>query len=271
MAGELAGRTAVVIGTSPNIGAGIGLSLAAAGASVACVDADGWTANKAAAEIRDRGGIAVGLACDVSDQFSAEDAFGSVTAKLGLPDVLVNGAVKYNTKGVLAMPLDEWRSQLTVMLDSTFVCTKLFAQALVEAERPGSVINLLSTAAHQGEPGNIGYGTAKGGLLNFTRSAAVELARFGIRVNSVTPTSTDPAEWQERTVRWGSREPDPGVLAQLEVAAPQVPLGRLPRPSDYGAAVVFLASAAADMITGIDLPVDAGSLARYWRRMPESE
>lgn len=70
----------------------------------------------------------------------------------------------------------------------------------------GSIINIISTAGHQGEPGNIAYGTAKGGLLNVTRSVAMELAAHGIRVNSITPTATDPAESFERAQRWGRAE-----------------------------------------------------------------
>lgn len=101
-----------------------------------------------------------------------------------------------------------------------------------------------------------------------TRSAAVELAPYGIRVNSLTPTATDPTEANERAARWGVAGIDEAVVAALAVARSQVPLRQLPAPSDYGRAAVFLASDAAHMITGIDLPVDAGSLARYWRTKP---
>ena len=122
----------------------------------------------------------------------------------GVPaDVLVNGVVRYNTKGIRTMSVGEWREQIGVMLDAAFVCTKHLTDGLISAGRPGSVVNLISTVGHQGEPGNVGYCTAKGGLLNFTRSVAMELAPYGIRVNSLTPTATDPAQAQERARRWG--------------------------------------------------------------------
>ena len=111
-------------------------------------------------------------------------------------DILVNGAVIFNTKGVLNMPLAEWSRQITVILTGAFLCTKYVAQLMVDQGRKGNIINIISTAGHQGEPWNVGYSTGKSGLLNFTRSVAMELAEHGIRVNSLTPTATDAAEAQ---------------------------------------------------------------------------
>jgi NAD(P)-dependent dehydrogenase (short-subunit alcohol dehydrogenase family) len=172
---SLAGSVAAVVGTSPNIGTGIALRLAAAGARVACVDRDAGTAKNAATEVRD-----------------ATAAVSGIRAGLGLIDVLVNGPVVYLEKGIREMSLAEWRAQLSVLLDGTFLFTKHVTEALIGAGRPGAVINLVSTAGHQGEPGNIGYTTAKGGVVNMTRAAAMDLAPYGIRVNSLTPTATDP-------------------------------------------------------------------------------
>ena len=265
---SLAGSVATVVGTSPNIGTGIALRLAAAGARVACVDRDEAMAKRAAEEVRREGGEATAVACDVTVEQEVVDAVRAIAAELGLIDVLVNGSVVYLEKGIREMSLAEWRSQLAVLLDGTFLFTKHVTAALIDAGRPGCVINLVSTAGHQGEPGNIGYTTAKGGLLNLTRSAAVELAPFGIRVNSLTPTATDPGEGLERGRRWGIQGVADAHVTALRAAAAQVPLGELPSPSDYGDAAVFLASPAARMITGTDLRVDAGSLAKYWRVKP---
>jgi NAD(P)-dependent dehydrogenase (short-subunit alcohol dehydrogenase family) len=114
----------------------------------------------------------------------------------------------------------------------------------------------------------VGYGTGKGGLLNFTRSVAMELAEHGIRMNSLTPTATDPAEGRERAAEWGVPWPPPrrgqrrrGLLPD---ASQGVPLLKLPSPRHYARAAVFLASEDAEMITGFDLRVDAGAVARYW-------
>lgn len=266
--GPLAGHTAVMVGTSPNIGAGIAIELARAGARVGCIDRDLHLAALTAKDIREEGGTACAVDCDASDPAEVSRAVSAVIEALGPVDLLVNGAVVYAVNGLLDMEFPQWRRQLAVMLDGAFLFSSIIARKLAADGRAGAIVNLISTAGHQGEPGNIGYTTAKGGLLNMTRSAATELAPYGIRVNSLTPTATDPAEALERAARWGVRGPDAATQASLSVAAGQVPLGRLPSPSDYGRAAVFLFSDAARMITGIDLPVDAGSLARYWRVKP---
>ncbi|ETZ39909.1 SDR family NAD(P)-dependent oxidoreductase [Mycobacterium intracellulare] len=257
-----------MVGTSPNIGAGIAAELGRAGAAVGCVDRDPHLAALAAKDIGDDGGRAHAVGADAADPAAVSHAISEVTDTLGPIDVLVNGAVIYAVKGLLDMEFEQWRRQLSVMLDSAFLFSSAIARQLVADGRGGAIINVISTAGHQGEPGNIGYATAKGGLLNMTRSAAVELAPYGIRVNSLTPTATDPTEANERAARWGVAGIDEAVVAALAVARSQVPLRQLPAPSDYGRAAVFLASDAAHMITGIDLPVDAGSLARYWRTKP---
>jgi NAD(P)-dependent dehydrogenase (short-subunit alcohol dehydrogenase family) len=265
---SLAGSVAAVIGTSANIGTGIALGLAKAGARVACVDKDSSQAKHAAGEVQAAGGQSMAVTCDVTSEPEVTGALAAIRAELGLVDVLVNGPVIYLEKGIRQMSLAEWRRQLSVLLDGAFLFTKHVAEALIEAGRPGSVINLVSTAGHQGEPGNIGYTTAKGGIMNMTRAAAMDLAPFGIRVNSLTPTATDPGEGIERGRRWGVTGVTDAHVAALDIAASQVPLGTLPRPSDYGHAAVFLASPAARMITGTDLRVDAGSVAKYWRVKP---
>jgi NAD(P)-dependent dehydrogenase (short-subunit alcohol dehydrogenase family) len=264
----LVGRTALMVGTSPNIGAGIAVELGRAGARVGCVDRDPQLAALTAKDIADLGGTAHAVGCDATEPDDVARAVDEVTAALGPVDILVNGAVVYAVRGLLEMEFGDWRRQLSVMLDGAFLFSTRVARDLVATSRAGAIVNIISTAGHQGEPGNIGYTTAKGGLLNMTRSAATELAPHGIRVNSLTPTSTDPAEAQERAARWGVPGPDDATLGALALAARQVPLGQLPTPSDYGLAAVFLCSDNARSITGIDLPVDAGSLARYWRTKP---
>ncbi len=185
---------------------------------------------------------------------------------------MVNGAVVFHWGGVLDMPLGAWRRQTDVILTGAFLFTKHVAQQIIDQGRGGSVINIVSTAGHQGEPGNIGYCTAKSGLLNFTRSVAMELSQYGIRVNSLTPTATDAAEGRERAARWGVEWPTPrhGQRAKglLRDASQGAPLLKLPSPRHYAAAAVFLASDDAEMITAFDLRVDAGAVSRYWLWSP---
>ena len=265
---KLAGRTALVTGTSPNIGAGIAIGLAAAGASVVCADRNRAFADGAAREIETTGGRALGVEVDVADEASVAKLFDAAERVLGIVDVVVNNAVVFDQRGILDMPLAAWRTQLGVILDGAFLCTREAARRMIRAGRQGSIVNVISTAGHQGQPGNVGYCTGKSGLLNFTRSIAMELASHGIRVNSLTPTATDPSEGAERAERFGAKPTPPEVFAVFEKFRRGVPMQRLPKPSDYVGAVVFLCSDDAAMITGADLRVDGGALARYWAWNP---
>jgi NAD(P)-dependent dehydrogenase (short-subunit alcohol dehydrogenase family) len=258
----LAGRTAVVTGTGPNIGAGIALELAAAGARVWTLDHDAAHAERCAEEIREKGGWAAPLRCDVADEADVTRAFEIVEADRSA-DILVNGAAIYIEKGLLSMSVEEWTRQLGVILTGAFLMTKLFVGPMVERGE-GCVINLASTAAHQGQPGNIGYCSAKSGILNFTRSAAMELAELGVRVNTLTPTATGTVELRERAEAWGVDPPTEAGEARRARSRSRIPMKQLPEPHDYGRAAVFLASEDARMITGTDLRVDAGATARYW-------
>lgn len=186
-------------------------------------------------------------------------------AAFGKVDVLVNNAAFFNKKGVIDMPFEEWNRQTGVILGGAFLFTKHACTSMIELGVRGAVINIVSTAGHQGEPGNVDYSTAKCGLLNFTRSVAMELVGHGIRVNSLTPTATDPAESFEWAARWGRAARTPERLDRvMKPFRSRVPMQKLPASSDYGRATVFLASDDAGMITGTDLRVDAGAIARYW-------
>jgi NAD(P)-dependent dehydrogenase (short-subunit alcohol dehydrogenase family) len=264
---KLEGKVAIVTGTSPNIGAGIAEGLAGEGARLVCIDLQPENAAQCAAAITRQGGQAIGIACDITSEAQVEATVDRVRQEFGGVDILVNNAGVLGGAGVLDMPLDQWSRQIAVNLAGTFLCTKHVARLMVEQGRGGSIIVIVSTAGHQGQAGNIGYSTSKGGLLNFTRAAAMDLARYGIRVNSLTPTATDPAESIERATAWGRppRERRAGGGLDFRRA---IPLGQLPSPRHYARAAVFLASDDAEMITGIDLRVDAGAIAKYWPWMP---
>ncbi|MCH7736350.1 MAG: SDR family oxidoreductase [Chloroflexi bacterium] len=272
---KLEGKVALVTGTSPNIMGGIAEGLAEEGADLVCVDINPEYAEQCAKSVVSGGRRAIAIACDVTDEAQVTAAVEQAKEAFGGVDILINGATVFNWKGVLDMPLDEWRRQTDVMLTGAFLFTKLAAKQMIDLGRKGSMINIISTAGHQGEPGNIGYGTSKGGLLNFTRSVAMELAKYRIRVNSLTPTATDRTEGLERAKRWGVEWPGPrlgqrsgGWLADPSTGSP---LQKLPSPSHYAKAAAFLASDEAEMITGVDLRVDAGAIAKYWIWDPGAE
>ena len=251
---SLAGSVAAVVGTSPNIGTGIALQLAAAGARVACVDKDEEMAKHAAGEIHAAGGDAIAIACDVTSESDVIRALAAIRAEFGLVDVLVNGPVIYLEKGIRQMSLGEWRQQLSVLLDGTFLFTKFVAESLIAAGRPGAVINLVSTAGHQGEPGNIGYTTAKGGIVNMTRAAAMDLAPYGIRVNNVAPDFV-PTPALESVI---SDEIAYSTPTGLQIG---IPMGRPGKVTDVSNCVVFLASNLSSYITGTTLHPDGGTHA----------
>jgi NAD(P)-dependent dehydrogenase (short-subunit alcohol dehydrogenase family) len=265
---KLTGKVAIVTGTSPNIGGGIAGGLADEGAKVVCVDIVEDNAQQCAAWIRKRGGDALGLVADTTDEAQVAAMVARAREAYGGVDILVNNAGILGGESVLAMPLARWTRQLAVNLTGTFLVTQQVASLMVEQNRGGSIIVIVSTAGHQGQAGNIGYCTSKSGLLNFTRAAAMDLAPHRIRVNSLTPTATDQEEGLERAVEWGRARPE--RRGRLLDFVKMIPAGTLPSPRHYARAAVFLASDDAEMITGFDLRVDAGAIAKYWPWIPNA-
>jgi 3-oxoacyl-[acyl-carrier protein] reductase len=268
---KLADKVAVVTGCGPNINGGIAYGLADEDAKIVCIDRRSDYAVACAKAIKGRGGQAVAVTCDVTLEEDVLASIHQAEATFGPIDILVNGAVVQIRKGLLDVSLAEFRQQLEVCQIGAFLFTKHVAQSMIGHGRRGSIINIGSTEGHQGNPGNIAYGTAKGALLQFTRTAAMDLAPYGIRVNSLSPTGTDPTEGLARAAEWDV------TWEQALTAAPRadvsfgdqgVPLGKRPSPSHYARGVVFLASDDSEMITGVDLRVDGGAVSRYWRWNP---
>jgi len=263
MANRLLGKVAIVTGVSPNIGGGIAEVLAEEGSAVVCVDRDAANASDCARAIQALGGRALGIQCDVRDEPQVQAVVDRAVQAFGHVDVLVNGAAYYNMKGLLEMSLAEFRDQTDLILAGTFLFTKHVAASMIRLRRLGSIIHLASTEAHQGNPKNVAYCTAKAGLLNMARANAMELASHGIRVNSLTPTATHPGESADRAERWGRPRPD--ITDHLAIKRGRLlPTGEPPSPRDYAYGVVYLASDEARLVTGTDLRVDSGAIARYW-------
>lgn len=269
--GRLDGKVAIVTGTGPNIGSGLALGLAREGATVACNDVRPEQVEKALGRVHAAGGTGMGIPGDVTDEVSVQANVQKVIDAYGKVDILVNAAAILGGKGVLDYDLQDFERQVRVILSGTFLYTKYVAQAMIDRNIQGSIICILSTAAWQGQPGNVGYCTAKSGLINFVRSAAMELAQYGIRVNGFTPTATQPdnpevIEQRQRAAAQG--EGGSRVGGFMSEFARMVPMGKLPTPTDYAPAVVFLASDDSRMITGTDIKVDAGATAKYWPWIP---
>ena len=134
---RLEGKTALITGTSPNICGGIAEGLAEEGANIVCVDLQPDYANQCAESIIKRGGQAIGVVCDVTDPDQVKAAVQRSKEVFGSLDLLVNDAVLFNRKGVLEMPLEEWRKQIDVLLTGAFLFTKHVAELMIQQGRKG--------------------------------------------------------------------------------------------------------------------------------------
>ncbi len=246
---NLNGRVALVTGAGPNIGGEIAATLARAGALVICNDLRVDLAQEAANKIVSEGGRAIAVPCDISNEDAVRAMYETAYSHFGLPvSILVNNAGISLPKGLLDTTYEEWLRVTGIILGGTYNNCREFARRLIEAELPGAIVNIGSTSGHRGRKNAIAYCTSKGGILNFTRALAVELAPFGIRVNSVSPTKTG------------------GALAGGSAASrdfSEIPLQRLGRPEDQANAVLFAVSDLASFITGEDIRVDGGTLATW--------
>jgi 3-oxoacyl-[acyl-carrier protein] reductase len=142
----------------------------------------------------------------------------------------------------------EWDEVLNVNLKGSFFCTQAVVRQLVERDKPGSIVNLASSAAFRSSPRGVHYVSSKAGIIGFTRATALELARYRIRVNAIAPGTTDTAQ-----PRYGMSE------EELQAVGRQVPLGRMAVPDDIASMALFLASEEARHITGQTMHVNGGA------------
>ncbi|HOB52256.1 MAG TPA: 3-oxoacyl-ACP reductase family protein [Acidobacteriota bacterium] len=243
---DLSGRTALVTGASRGIGRAIARALAEAGADVLINYArSAAAAQELAAELAALGRRAEVVAADVADPAAVEAMFARLAASWGSLDILVNNAGVIRDNLVGGMDVADWDRVQSVNLRGAFLCTRA-AAALMVPRHAGKIVNVASVSALRGGRGQTNYAAAKGGLLAFTRACAVELAPKGIQVNAVVPgmIATDMSARVRQ--RAGER------LLQ------SIPAGRFGEPADVAPAVVFLASPAADYITGQAVGVDGG-------------
>ncbi|WP_296555828.1 SDR family oxidoreductase [Pigmentiphaga sp.] len=240
------GQLAVVTGGAHGIGLACAGLLREAGARVVIVDRDGPAARTAARALGD--GDAREL--DVQDTGAIGPAFASIRAQHGPIGILINNAGISIRKGALELELEMWKQVLDINVTGAFLCAR---EAVRNMDAAGGCI--VNTASIMGLSGgslypNAAYHTAKGAVVNMTRSLAIEWAPRRIRVNAVAPTWT-------RTSFIGELSAD--VRTRIDALTP---LGRLAEPEDVAEAMLFLASPAASMITGHILPVDGGYLAQ---------
>jgi NAD(P)-dependent dehydrogenase (short-subunit alcohol dehydrogenase family) len=241
-------RVALVTGGGNGIGRATCHALAQAGAHVAVSDLDEVAAERVAGEI---GGEAHRL--DVAAEDQVREVVAAVADRHGRIDILVNNAGLGARMPSVELPTERWRQVLAVNLDGGFFCAREAGRHMLAAGR-GAVVNVASIMGLVGGAHypNLAYHTAKGAIVNFTRALACEWAPQGVRVNAVAPTFA----------RTRLTEP---LLADEAMAArlmQDTPMGRFVEPEEVASAILFLASDAAAMITGVTLPVDGGWTAR---------
>lgn len=240
-------KAALITGAQQGIGRACALAFAAAGHGVAINWLDDVRAAEAVAEaVRARGRRAALVQGDVGTAAGCAAIVQGALEALGRIDVLVNNAGIFPRAAFLDMTEAEWDRVLDVNLKGSAFCAQAAARAMVAAGRKGAIVNLASSAV-RGTPVGVHYSASKNGVIGITRSMALALAPYGIRVNAIAPGLTDTAQ-----PRHGHTE------EELQALGRALPLSRLGRPEDIAAMAVFLASEDAAWITGQVYHVNGG-------------
>jgi NAD(P)-dependent dehydrogenase (short-subunit alcohol dehydrogenase family) len=250
----LNGQVAVVTGGGSGIGRATSLLLAQAGASVAVFDLNYEAAEATVKLIEDNGGRATAVTADVGDELVVEREFKTICEREGGINILVNNAGLAIRRPATELALEDWQRVIDVNMTGVFLCSRIAARQMIGSGTPGAIVNVASIMGLSGGGlyPNISYQTSKGAVVNMTRALAVEWAPYGIRVNAVAPTYV-------RTPFIAPLLSQPDLVARIEQ---MTPLRRLAEPEEVAAAILFLASPGAAMITGHTLPVDGGFLAQ---------
>ena len=240
---RLDGKVALVTGASRGLGAGIADGLREAGATVVGTSRDPESAARVAEQLG-----SVPVVMDVTDVSSVQAGVDRVASEFGRLDLLVNNAGLNIPQGIFDVDEASWDSVIDTNLKGSFFAAQAAARHMVEQSEGGRIINVASQAGVVGIEERSAYGASKGGVALLTKVLAIELAQYGITVNAVAPTfvateltrsTLEDPEWRER------------ILSRI-------PLGRVGEIGDVAAAVVYLASPAASMVTGHTLLVDGG-------------
>ena len=246
----LAGRTALVTGASKGVGKGIALELARSGCDVAVnFHSDAPGADATAAEIRALGRQAMTVKANVALSADVDAMFKAVSNQFPKLDILVNNAGVQTWKALLELEEAEWDRVIDTNLKGTFLCTQRAARRMKDSGG-GSIINIGSGCNKVAFPHLVDYTASKGGIEMFTKVAAAELGRYEIRVNCVAPGAIEIERTKNEAGDYA------GTWSRL------TPLGRVGTPLDVARMVAFLASDAADFISGQTVWVDGGLFSK---------
>jgi 2-deoxy-D-gluconate 3-dehydrogenase len=244
---RLDGKIAIVTGASTGIGYGAALALANAGADVVVTSRSAERAEPVAAEIRAMGREALPLGLEVTSVDSIDAMVQAAVERLGRIDILVNNAGINIPEEALAVTEEHWDRVLDTNLKGLFFCSQRVGKVMMQAGR-GKIINIASQMGLVGGRLRAAYCASKGGVVQLTKVLAIEWSRHGLNVNAVAPTFLKTPF----TARMFEDQ------AFYDEVVSKIPMGRLGEVEDVLGAVVFLASSAADLITGHTLLVDGG-------------
>lgn len=244
-------RVAFVTGAGRGIGAAIARRLGRDGLAVAATDLDGASAETVASDIEVAGGVALGLAADITDIASIEAAVSATEAVLGPVDVLVNNAGWDKLEPFLSNTPELWDRLLSINLRGPINVSHVVATRMTARAVGGRIVNVSSDAGRVGSMGETVYAACKAGVIGFTKSLARELAGQGVTVNAVCPGPTETALLDDvRSTERGRKI--------MQAVGRSIPLGRFGVPEDIANAVSFFAADDAAYVTGQILSVSGG-------------
>jgi NAD(P)-dependent dehydrogenase (short-subunit alcohol dehydrogenase family) len=250
----LAGRRVLVCGGSSGIGLAAARRFGEEGCRVFICGLDAAEVDAALSSLRDAGADVAGLACDVSSEAEVARMVAAADAALGGIDVLANNAGIARRDPFLTIGAGDWDRMLAVNLRGMFLVAQRVSRLMVRRGTHGVIINMSSTNGLAGEADYAHYNASKGGVLQLTRTMAVELGRYGIRVNALCPGYIQSP--LNAAIAAGQDEDFEAAYAREKI-----PLGRLGQPEEVAAAYAFLASDDASFVHGAALVIDGGQLA----------
>jgi NAD(P)-dependent dehydrogenase (short-subunit alcohol dehydrogenase family) len=248
---DVAGSVALITGGGSGMGRAIAESLAADGALVAVCGRRPEPLDDTVARCEALGARALAVPTDVRDPDAVQACVDRVVAELGTPELLVNSAAGNFICPAIDLSPNGWRAVVDIVLNGTFYTSRAVARALRDAGRGGSILNIVATYAWTGNPGTVHSASAKAGVLNLTKTLAVEWAPLGIRVNAMAPGPVDTEAASAQLF------PTEEIRARM---AAEIPAGRLGTLDDVVWAARFLLSPRSSYITGECLTVDGGEV-----------